>query len=237
MKYKKDNDISYTLGITVTIELLKNKINYVNKVNLNSSFEKKEVNYSIFSICKKNNIQIEENDKIFNILSDKENCYVIGEFNKYNAKLGDLNHVVLVNPSNMGNLGTILRSALGFGIKDIAIIKPGVDIFDPKVIRASMGAIFSVNFEYFDTFSDYKEKYKNRQLYPFMLQANKSIHDVEFEDKWSLIFGNEASGLPTEYLNIGIPLIIPHTNYIDSLNLQVAVSIAMYEATKNNFRN
>lgn len=47
-------------------------------------------------------------------------------------------HVVLHNPSDVGNVGTILRSALGFGFRDVAIIRPGVDPFDPRVLRASM---------------------------------------------------------------------------------------------------
>ena len=66
-------------------------------------------------------------DKIFNIVSNKENCYIIGVFKKYESKINPKsNHVVLVNPSNMGNLGTIIRTAIGFGINDIAIISPAV---------------------------------------------------------------------------------------------------------------
>ncbi len=84
------------------------------------------------------------------------------------------NHIVLVNPSNSGNLGTIIRSMVGFGIYDLAIIKPAVDIFDLKTIRASMGAIFNIRFSYFDSFSDYSKEYKNN-YYPFMLQAKEKL--------------------------------------------------------------
>jgi TrmH family RNA methyltransferase len=236
MKYKKENDISYALGITLTVELLKKKLEYVNRVYLHSSYEKNDIYNFILDTCNKNNIPIEVNDKIFRILSDKENCYVIGEFRKFNLELDDSKHIVLVNPSNMGNLGTIIRSALGFGIKNIAIVKPAVDIFDPKTIRASMGAIFSINFKYFDTFEEYYSQYKSKPMYTFMLQSSKSIHDITFKNNCSLIFGNEATGLPIEYLNIGQSIIIPHTSDIDSLNLPIAVSIAIYEVTKNNFR-
>ena len=134
----------------------------------------------------------------------------------------------------MGNLGTIIRSAVGFGILNIAIIKPAVDLFSPKVIRSSMGAIFNVNIEYFDDFNAYlKEK---RNCYPFMLKATTSLSKVIIKEPYSLIFGPEASGLDDSYLNVGCPLIIRHNNTIDSLNLDNAVSIALYEFTKNDFK-
>ena len=65
------------------------------------------------------------------------------------------NHVVLVNPGDMGNMGTIMRTMLGFNYYNLAIIRPGVDVFDPRVLRASMGAMFHLNIEYFDSFEDY----------------------------------------------------------------------------------
>lgn len=66
---------------------------------------------------------------------------------KVNETILDGNHVVLVNPSNAGNLGTIIRSCIGFGVEDIAIILPAVDLFDPKTIRASMGAKAKIRIE------------------------------------------------------------------------------------------
>ena len=51
----------------------------------------------------------------------------------------------------------------------------------------------------------------------------------------TLIFGNEATGLSDNFLNIGSPIIIKHSNLIDSLNLSMSVGIALYEFSKNNF--
>ena len=234
-KYEKDGDISYTLGITLTIEMLKMRPELVKCIYLNSKYKKNEVFDTIENICSEYKIPIMENDKIFRELSSKENCYIIGEFKKFETHLFDGIHILLVNPSNQGNLGTILRSALGFGIKDIGIIKPSVDIFDPNVIRASMGAIFDINYEYFNSFQEYVNKYPGKKLYPFMLQSKKKMSDINFDDSATLIFGPEASGLDKSYLNVGVPVIIPITNNIDSLNLPIAVSIACYEATKDKF--
>ncbi len=235
-KYKKEDSFSYTLGTTLTIELLKNKPNLVTKVFFNSNLNEGLGSKEVTELCLKNNIEIIKSDKIFRNLNAKDNCYVIGEFNKYFNELDQKsNHLVLVSPSNDGNLGTIIRSALGFDILNIAIIKPAADIFDPKVIRSSMGAIFSVNVEYFDTFLDYQTKFDNHNFYPFMLQSKSKLKDTIFTENYSLIFGKEDSGLDDTFLKIGHNVIIPHNNSIDSLNLPIAVSIALYEVTKNKY--
>ncbi len=233
-KYKKNDLESYTLGTTLTLELLNKKIEYVTRVYIHSKQEENETYRRIIDICNKNKIDVIYSDKVINNLSDKENCYVIGVFKKYRMNLSkDSNHIVLVNPSNMGNLGTIIRSSVGFNVSNIAIIKPGVDVYDPKVIRSSMGAIFNANIEYFESFNDYYSVYGNRNIYPFMLKAKTRLQDVKCERVFSLVFGNEATGLNDNYLEIGTPIIIKHSNKIDSLNLDNAVAIALYEFTKN----
>ena len=60
------------------------------------------------------------------------------------------------------------------------------------------------------------------------------LKDVKFETPFSLIFGNEATGLPDSFLEYD-SVIIPHSKTIDSLNLPIAVSIAIYSATSNDF--
>lgn len=234
-RYRKDSEVSYSLGITLTFELLKFQPQQVTRVFIHSSMKVGDTLDKLLSLCKELGIEVVYTDKIFHVMSQKENCYVIGEFRKYAGVLGrNHSHIVLVNPSNAGNMGTIMRSALGFGLNQMAIIRPAVDAFDPKVIRASMGAIFSTEFVYFDTFEEYRESYGNRELYPFMLAAKMRLHDVSPEGIFSLIFGNEATGLPEEFSQVGQSVIIPHSDKIDSLNLPIAASIAMYETTKKS---
>ena len=81
-KYKSSLDYSYTLGITLTIELLKKRPKDVMDIYFHSSFngESKDI---IEELAKNNNITITNNDKIFNILSQKENVYCIGVFKKF----------------------------------------------------------------------------------------------------------------------------------------------------------
>ncbi len=235
-KYKKNDLTSYTLGTTLTLELLKKQPDKIKMIYIHSNQEKNDTYFKVLEICKNNNIEIIYNDKVFNILSEKENCFMIGVFLKYENSISkSSNHIVLVNPSNTGNLGTIIRTSLGFNIFDIAIIKPAVDIFDPKVIRASMGAIFNINFKYYDNIDDYLGNIDERKIYPFMLDGKSSLSEMEKSKHYSLVFGNESSGLPDIYHNIGESVYINHSNKIDSLNLDNAVSIALYEFTKEDF--
>ena len=232
-KYKSSLPYSYTLGITLTIELLKKHPRDVLDIFFHSSFDggSKEI---INKLSKEINITPTTNDKIFNIVSQKENVYVIGVFKKFSSPIdNDDNHIVLVNPSNAGNLGTIIRTSVGFNLTNLVIIKPAVDIFDPKAVRASMGALFNIRFSLFDSFEEYK-KTNNHNLYPFMLKAKQKLKDTSFVRPYSLIFGNEATGLPDNFLDYN-SVIIPHSHNIDSLNLPIAVSIAIYDATKDNF--
>lgn len=236
--YKKQDDVSYTLGITLTIELLKHRAEEAVAVYYHSAFERNDTFLMIEELCRARNIPFTENDKAFRILSDKENCFVIGEFRKYQHDIQkDQTHLVLVNPSNAGNMGTIIRTAIGFGVDNLAIIRPAADIFDPKTVRATMGSLFHLRFTYYDSFEKYLRDVSKRPIYPFMLKGSTSLSTVAITGTYSLVFGNEATGLPDEFMNYGQAIRIMHTDKIDSLNLPIAVSIALYQVTAPNFRH
>lgn len=230
--YKKNYEYSYTFGMFPTVELIKAKPSSVIKVLVNSDFKADTSSMDIFELCDNNKILVEINDKQFSRIGAKENCYVIGIFRKYDCVINENRpHVVLVNPSNMGNMGTIIRTLTGFGVNDLAIISPGVDIFDPKTIRASMGALFRINFKYYDNFNDYMKAFMNHKIYTFMLDGEASLKDIQHNPKelFTLVFGNEATGLDVEFLKLGTSVVIKHSNTIDSLNLTIAAGIALYE--------
>lgn len=233
--YKKDFDHSYALGVFLTIELLMHKPEKALCILLSTQAERNSGVVKMMRLSQAKGIPVEINDKAIERLSPKENCYAIGVFRKYETALDpDKNHIVLVNPMDPGNLGTIIRTSLGFGFGNLAIIKPAVDIFDPKSIRASMGALFSMDFSYYDQFNHYAERFSSHRHYPFLLNGKIPLHQVEDikKEPYSLIFGNESSGLPQEFQGVGTGITIPHAKTIDSLNLSVAVAIAEYEFTK-----
>ena len=230
-KYKKDFDYSYSLGAFPTIELLQNKSNKVIAIYIHPSFNNEKVLQLIHQNVDNNKIYVDS--KAFEKLNEKENTYIIGIFEKFKTKLEkNIDHVILDNISNMGNLGTIIRSCLGFGIKNIALIGNNIDFFDPKVIRASMGAIFKINIERFETLDDYLLEHKNH-LYPFMLKSKFSLDSIKFAfEPSSLVFGNESSGLDEEIYSKFDSIVIKHSKDIDSLNITNATSIALYEFNK-----
>ena len=234
-KYTKDSSISYSFGAFPTYELIMQKHECVKAIIIHEKLDKSPDINKILNKAKAKNIPILTNGKLIEKSSKKENIYIMGVFGKYLSKLNhNKNQVLLVNPSDMGNLGTIMRVMLGFNYTNLAIIKPCIDIFDPKVIRASMGSIFSMNIELYESIDDYLKVNKN-QKYPFMLQATTNLQSLKDKSKpHTLIFGNEASGLNDEYLKLGTPLIIKHSKNIDSLNLSMSVGVALYEFDKED---
>jgi TrmH family RNA methyltransferase len=233
-RYKSSHQSTYTLGITLTIELLKFRPDLVSMVYMHSTMHQNDSYDKIVHLCLKHHISLIENDKVFMKLSEKENCYVIGVFKKF---LNDIdpqsNHLMLHCPSNAGNLGTIIRSMVGFGLSDLIIIKPAIDLFNPKTIRASMGSIFHIRYQIYESIDQYIQENQKRAFYPFMLKANNKLGQTQIMTPYTLIFGNEATGLDDQFLNLGTPIKITHHQQIDSLNLPIAVSIALYEFTKN----
>lgn len=233
-KYQGKMEHTYTLGAFPTIELLKHKPECVYKVLLHPDMDSQGQLDLISSLCQKHQIALERNKKEIEKIRDKDNCLAVGVLKKYEESLQDAQgHIVLVHPSDMGNMGTIIRTAIGFGINDIAVIEPAVDLFHPKVIRASMGALFQLRFHSYASFEDYQKEFCDRVFYPFMLKGATDLQKLEkTSNRYSLIFGNEATGLKDEFATYGQSVFIRHLPTIDSLNLSMAVGIALYEFTK-----
>ncbi|MFC1790258.1 TrmH family RNA methyltransferase [Patescibacteria group bacterium] len=230
-RYQKKLNYSYTLGIFPTLELLTHQPDKTIRVLVSSRINSGLGIAKIKNLCQKNNLPFLTADRQLEKLSPKDNCYCLGVFKKYVPSLeSQKNHLVLVNPRDAGNLGTICRTMLGFGWQNLALIKPAVDIFHPKVIRASMGAIFQMNFFYFSSFADYQKKFTH-QFYPLMTNAQKKLKDVSLQKPFTLVFGNEGAGLEPKFSQIGTPLKISQTEKIDSLNLAIAVGITLYEVS------
>ena len=101
---------------------------------------------------------------------------------------------------------------------------------DPKVVRATMGAVFSLRVKYYEDFSLYRMEQPNHALYPFMLDGSIMLEEAvaNVQQPYALVFGNEGSGLPAEFAEMGQAVRIPHNDKIDSLNLSIAVGIGAY---------
>jgi TrmH family RNA methyltransferase len=224
--YTRSADYSYTAGFYPTFELLKYRASSLKCIYVTEDVLQTEGFQKISQLVSEEQIIVSE--KVFNKLKEKDNDHIIGVFYKFEDELvGQEPHVVLVNPSDQGNLGNIMRSMLAFGYKDLAIITPGADNFSPKTVRASMGSIFAIRIQHFTSFEEYIEKYP-RLYFPFMLQSAKGLMEISKpKEKYSLVFGNEATGLSDSFEN-GHAVKIEQSKDVDSLNLATAAVVAMY---------
>ncbi|MBO4327143.1 MAG: TrmH family RNA methyltransferase [Clostridia bacterium] len=227
--YKKDFSHSYVFGLFPVIELADNLPGALFRIAASSKLTSENL-----ALLEKKALAagavVVTDDRTVERLSPKDNCFAVGAFRKFFAEIDTAaDHIVLVNPSDKGNLGNIVRTAVAFGFTEIVTIGACADIFDPHTVRASMGALFRIRPSHFSTFEEYAEAGGKRNYYPFML--NGSPMESCVPDKrlpCSLIFGNESSGLDGSFLNIGKPLRIMHGSGVDSLNLTVAAGIGMH---------
>lgn len=234
-KYKKEFGHSYTLGPFPTFELLLHRPEQAKSVYYAEGFREKE---KLVKLCEKKGVPCFCWEKALERIAQKEICYAAALFEKYEGSLRkDRPHVALVEPSDMGNLGTIERTLLGFGIRDLAIIGDSADVWNPKAVRASMGALFQLRVEWFPDFPAYLEKYgAGRSIFPFMLDGGTVLtpESCPKVKNYTLVFGNEARGLPPEFQDYGQSLFIDQTDAVDSLNLAVSVAVGTYLFTQKN---
>ena len=149
--------------------------------------------------------------------------------------------LVLDRPSDTGNLGSIIRSANSFGVDAVLIMGHGVDPWDPKTIRASLGSIFftlPLHLESLRELEEYKESLVGQygiEVYGTDSGGTSSLVSKNLKRPLMLILGNEAKGMSLALKEICDGLIsIPVSGEVNSLNLASAASIFMWEVFRNS---
>lgn len=144
--------------------------------------------------------------------------------------------IILDRVQDPGNLGTILRSAVGFGVKQIICSKGTVSAWSPKVLRAGMGAHFKLQIFENQDLSKAISKIET-PIFATSLQAEKSIYDKNFTTKTAWIFGNEGAGVSLELLSkVKNQVIIPQVGQIESLNVAMAVTVCLAEQARQRLK-
>lgn len=233
--YSRKLPYSYQLGVFPALMLLEARPDCAARLLLHPQGLENEGVVKLREKCAALGVREEVAERVLRRESKKDNCFAGLVFNKYDCRLDPAaSHVVLCQISDNGNAGTAMRTLLGFGIRDVALVKPCVDAFDPHVLRASMGAFFKLRVKTYETFADYRAEFPGRALYPFMLDGARPLDDVAGAAKppYTLIFGNEQTGLPPEFASYGQSVFIPQSREIDSLNLAAAVSVGSYMFTR-----
>jgi rRNA methylases len=133
-----------------------------------------------------------------------------------------------------GNLGTIIRAAGWYGIKNIVCSVNCVDVYNPKVIQSSMGALLHVNVFYCDLKNLLASAIKNSVPVFGTLLEGDSIYNHKLDSKGIILLGNESKGISNELIpfiteKIRIPKFSKAREGIDSLNVGMAASIVFSE--------
>lgn len=141
--------------------------------------------------------------------------------------------LILDEIQDPGNMGTIIRSTVAFNIDTIVIGDGCVDVYSPKVIRATQGMIFHVPIVFYsiDKLIPILKKL-NIKVYATNVKYGEEVKNLTKKEKetFALIIGNEGNGVNPKYLEMSDKFIyIPMNEVVESLNVAIATSIILYE--------
>ena len=141
--------------------------------------------------------------------------------------------LILENLQDPGNLGTILRTGEAAGIGGILADATTVDRYNPKVVRATMGAIFRVPYAVTEDLGEAVKTLKNRgfRVYAAHLDGRAAYDREDYRKPTAFLIGNEGQGLSEAAASLAdVRIRIPMEGQVESLNAAVAASILLYEA-------
>lgn len=207
---------------------------YENKIKEKSDFFQ-DINYEIIE------------DDTFKKLSDTstpQGVLALVEKPRYDITdmIEDANSTLLLleNIQDPGNLGTMVRTAEAAGFTGLILSHDCVDMFNPKVVRSTMGGIFRMPFVYVEDFKKaiYEIKRKNVTIYASYLQAKNYYDETSYSRRCAILIGNESTGLRSDTTKLADNLVkIPMQGKVESLNAGVAASIMMYEVFRGRRNN
>lgn len=235
LKLKKHRDSEGKFlaeGKRLIAEGLNSDVNCI-KILLTNDFKSKETNYLEF-LDKNSKKYITISSKEFQkITSTKNPQGIVAVFEipekKEISKIDESKIVALENISDPGNIGTILRSCDWFGISTVLVSKDCAELYNPKVIRASMGAIFNLNIHenvnLFNSIMDLKSR--NYKSY-FADMNGTDYREADFTDNFIITFCNEAFGPSNDLKSVcDSSVTIPKKGNIDSLNVAAAAAVIL----------
>ncbi len=180
-------------------------------------------------------------DEIFSLISDTETpqgflCIIkaLDKITQFDTIKTGGKFLALDNVQDPNNLGTILRSAEAFGISGIAMSADCCDIYSPKVVRGSMGAVFRLPFLVCDTIAQFLVDNPQLNSYAAVVDSSaERLTDIDFSSPCVAVIGNEGNGLKDETISACTRKItIPMNGKAESLNASTAASIIIWEMIK-----
>jgi 23S rRNA (uridine2479-2'-O)-methyltransferase len=153
------------------------------------------------------------------------------------GRIGDGAVVVLDRPANPGNLGTLIRSADALGAAGLVVVGHAVDLYEPRVVRASRGSLFALPCVRVPSPVDVIAWLRSRDPLPVLVGATEDgtldAWDHDFTSPSAIVVGNEATGLSRAWLDsCDVTVRIPMVGDASSLNASVSGSVLLYEALR-----
>ena len=178
--------------------------------------------------------KIEVSEKVMNTISDI-NTNIVGVCEIVDNKISlDSNVIILDGVQDPGNLGTIIRSAVAFNVKNIVLSKTTVDLYNTKVLRGCQGMNLHLNIirdDILDIIDDLKDN--NYMVYGTDVVDGIDVKDVKKTGKYAIIMGNEGNGISKEVKDVvDKNIYIKMNENCESLNVGVSASIILYELSK-----
>lgn len=181
-------------------------------------------------------------DSVFESISDTKTPQgIICVVKQYHYELAELLKgdtplcMVLENLQDPGNLGTIFRTAEGAGVTGILLTRDSVDLYNPKVIRSTMGSVYRMPFYYTEDLHSVLEQWKAQGIgvYAAHLKGEHTYDKEDYKKPCAFLIGNESQGLTDETAVLADHYIrIPMWGQVESLNAAIASGILMYEARR-----
>ena len=160
---------------------------------------------------------------MFQTLDKKSLSYKINKKERY---------IALENIQDPSNMGTILRTAEAFGVHGVILSKDCCDIYSPKVVRGSMGAVFRITTVIAENFTEYIRQLTRNGIntYASTPHEAENIEHIDFSNGGVMLIGNEGNGLKEETIQVCLKRVkIPMTGRAESLNASAAAAILMYK--------
>ena len=139
--------------------------------------------------------------------------------------------VLLENIKDLGNLGTILRTSVAFGVDAVILYgKDCADIYNPKCVRSTVGNLWKIPVIYIEDFEELKKTFKDFERVATLPRAKEYLKDFKVKEPVLVMFGSEADGLSDELINFSTKSVkIEMTENVESLNLSVSCAVVLYK--------
>ena len=178
-------------------------------------------------------------DDVYAKITDEsapQGIFCVAEIPTKKAPAPGSSRIIIESVRDPGNVGTILRSALAFGIGEVIFSSDCADPWSPKVCRAAMGALFRQPFSCEKNTLGVIDKLRNNGYNLFaaaLSDASRPLNEIEVSEKTCFVIGNEGSGLcPETIAACDGQVIIPISEQSESLNAAIAASVLMWEMKK-----